>query len=344
MSHSSPDTVRTQPPASGGVFFARTRAGYELPIIDITHPRFAIADDEAALGRLSEAYIRENRQRRVLPKFLLRFLLRRLAKKSRLAATLFTPGASYLDSISTYVMKLGADNLVPPFDTPTDRRFAISSHVTLLRLRMQQVATLMAEAIAGDRVFVGTAPLHLVNIAGGPALDSINALLLLKQKRPDLLRRAIVIHVLDRDPDGAFFGANVLNVLKGEGGPLQGTDVSLLHQDYDWDHPDPLMRLMQDLTAAGALIIASSEGGLFEYGSDRAIVENLRILHEGARFVAGSVTAGDAIRRWMIAMSRFKVIPRGLAGFAPLAEAARFAIIEVRSAMVSEQVLLRPAS
>jgi hypothetical protein len=342
MRHQSPSTDRTKPPAPGGVFFARTRAGYDLPIIDITHPRFAIADDEAALGRLSEAYIRENRQRRLIPKFLLRFLLRRLAKKSRLAAILFTPGAAYLDSISTYVMKLGADNLVPPFDTQADRRFAISSHVPLLRLRMQQVAALMADAIIGDRAFAGTAPLHLINIAGGPALDSINALLLLKQKRPDLLGRAITIHVLDRDPDGAFFGANALNVLKGEGGPLQGIDVSFLHHDYDWDHPAGLTQVMQDLRAAGALVVASSEGGLFEYGSDQAIMDNLRILHEGARFVAGSVTAGDAIRRWMIAMSRFKVIPRGLAGFAPLAAAARFAILEARSAMVSDQVLLRP--
>lgn len=342
MSNLSP-TDSVQKPTSGAIFHARTRAGYDLPVIDITHPRFAVADDEAALGRMRETYLREHRQRRFIPRFLLRFLLRRLAKKSRLAAAMFNPGASsYLDSISTYVMKLGADNLVAPFDTPADRRFAISSHVPLLRLRMQQVATLLYESIAGDPAFAGTAPLHLVNIAGGPALDSINGLLLLKKKRPELLRRAIVIHVLDSNPDGAFFGANALDVLKGKDGPLNGVDVSFAHQDYDWDQPAALMRLMQDLTATGALIIASSEGGLFEYGSDQAIVDNLRILHEGARFVAGSVTNGDAIRRWMISMSRFKVIPRGLEGFAPLAEAARFTIAESRSAMVSEQVLLRP--
>jgi len=343
MKQPPPNTARTQPPASGGVFHARTREGYDLPIIDITHPRFAVPDDAAALGRMREIYFREHRQRRLIPRFLLRLLFRQLAKKSRLAAALFNPGASsYLDSISTYVMKLGADNLVPPFDTQADRRFATASHIPLLRLRMQQIASLLCEGIAGDPAFAGTAPLHLINIAGGPALDSINGLLLLKKKRPELLHRAIMIHVLDRNPDGAFFGANALAVLKGEDGPLNGLDVSFAHQDYDWDQPAPLTRLMQDLTAAGALIIASSEGGLFEYGSDQAIVDNLRILHEGARFVAGSVTNGDAIRRWMIAMSRFKVIPRGLEGFAPLAEAARFTIAQTRSAMVSEQVLLIP--
>jgi hypothetical protein len=293
------------------MFYARTREGYELPIVDVTHPRFAVADDTATLDRLREAYFREHRQRRFIPRFLLRFLIRQLAKKSRLAATLFNPGAAYLDSISTYVMKLGADNLAPPFDTQADRRFATSSHVALLRLRMQQVATLLAGGIARDPAFAGSAPLHLINIAGGPALDSINGLLLLKAERPDLLRRAITIHVLDRNPDGVVFGAHALEVLKGEGGPLKDIDVSLAHRDYDWDHPAELKRRMQDWTAAGALIIASSEGGLFEYGSDQAIMDNLHILHEGARFVAGSVTNGDAIRRQMIAMSHFKVIPRG---------------------------------
>jgi hypothetical protein len=119
-------------------------------------------------------------------------------------------------------------------------------------------------------------------------------------------------------------------------------DVSLAHHDYDWDHPAELKRLMQDWTAAGALTIASSEGGLFEYGSDQPIMNNLHILHEGARFVAGSVTNGDPIRRRMIALSPFKVIPRGLAGFTPLAEAAHFSVVEARTALVSEQVLLRP--
>jgi hypothetical protein len=47
-----------------------------------------------------------------------------LAKKSRLAAALFHSGESYLDSLTTYVMKLSPENLVSPFDHPADRRFA----------------------------------------------------------------------------------------------------------------------------------------------------------------------------------------------------------------------------
>ena len=213
------------------VLLARTRAGYDLPIIDVTHPRFGVADDAASRTARSQAFLSDHRQRRWIPGFLLRFMLRQLARKSRLASAMFDRQSPYLDGISTYVMKLGADNLVAPFDSEADRRFAASSHITLLRLRTQQTATLMAQGIAEDPALAGAAPLHLVNIAGGPAL---------------------------------------------------------------------------------------------------------------ARFVAGSVTSGGDIRKRMIAMSGFQVIPRGLEGFRPLAEAAHFTIAKTEPALLSDQVLLRP--
>ena len=328
----------------GAVLTARTRAGYDLPIIDVTHPRFAVADDPAARATRKQAFLKDDRQRRWLPGFLLRFLLRSFARKSQLAAAMFNQGNSYLDGITTYVMKLGADNLVPPFDGPADRRFAASSHITLLRLRTQQTATLIAEAIAADEAFANLAPLHLINIAGGPALDSINSLILLKHTQPDLLRRPIAIHVLDRNDDGAFFGANALAALKEKGHPLEGVAATFELHDYDWNEPTSLARLLEKVRATGGLVAASSEGGLFEYGTDSAITANLRILHDGARFVAGSVTSGDEIRRRMIAMSGFQLIPRGLEGFRPLAEAARFTIVKAEPALLSDQILMRPLS
>jgi hypothetical protein len=36
---------------------------------------------------------------------------------------------SYLDSISTYMFKLGADHLPPGFDGPVDRKVAAAPHV-----------------------------------------------------------------------------------------------------------------------------------------------------------------------------------------------------------------------
>ncbi len=102
---------------------------------------------------------------------------------------------------------------------------------------------------------------------------------------------------------------------------------------------------MHELGAAGAIVAASSEGGLFEYGSDAAIVANLEALQAGnVTLVAGSITSSDEARRRMITASRFKLIPRGLEGFTPLAARAGYRIAQAETAQLSDQVLLRPAS
>ena len=93
----------------------------------------------------------------------------------------------------------------------------------------------------------------------------------------------------------------------------------------------------------GAIIAASSEGGLFEYGTDDAVVATLTALaRAGVPIVAGSVTSSSEVRKRMIAQTRFRFFARGLEGFAPLAERSGYAIAESRTAIVSEQVLLRP--
>jgi hypothetical protein len=214
---------------------------------------------------------------------------------------------------------------------------------------MQQVAHLMADALAEDLAAAGfEAPLNLINIGGGPALDSINALIVLRRAHPGLLNRPIAIEVLDADAnaDGAFFGANALAALKAERGPLAGLDVEMRHHSYDWDRPAALEGMVAKLVQLGTVIGASSEGALFEYGGDEAIVANLKALHAngaGARFVAGSVTNADNIRRSMIDRTLFKLKPRGLAGFAPLAAAGSFRIVRSEPAFLSTQVLLRGA-
>jgi hypothetical protein len=167
----------------------------------------------------------------------------------------------------------------------------------------------------------------------------------LRRARPDLLRRRVVIEVLDSSEDGPFFGANALAALKAGNGPLQGLDIGMRHHDYDWEETSALRRLVDELASAGAIIAASSEGALFEYGSDRAILANLDVLRAngaGVRLVAGSVTNADETRRRIIAETRFRLVPRGTAGFAPLAAQVGFRIAKAKSVLLSERVLLRP--
>ena len=74
-----------------------------------------------------------------------------------------------------------------------------------------------------------------------------------------------------------------------------------------------------------------------------AVVANLTTLARGGvPIVAGSVTSSSKVRKRMIAQTRFRFFARGLEGFAPLAERGGYAIADGRTAVVSEQVLLRP--
>ena len=118
--------------------------------------------------------------------------------------------------------------------------------------------------------------------------------------------------------------------------------ITFAHLPYDWNDTAALRKLLEE--TRGAVIAASSEGGLFEYGSDDAIVANLTALREGGvAHVAGSVTSASELRKRMIAQTRFKLYPRGLEGFAPLAARAGYAVAKSEPALFSDQVLLRPA-
>jgi len=131
------------------IVYAATRDGLRLPVIDVTQPAFAVPDDRESLSRLFQASLEEERQQRRVPKFIMRWLLRSAAKRSRIVQALFSGDAAFVDGITTYVMKLGADNLPPPYDGPIDKRVASSANLTLLRLRMQQVARLVAGSVTG---------------------------------------------------------------------------------------------------------------------------------------------------------------------------------------------------
>jgi hypothetical protein len=315
-----------------------------LPVIDVTHPVFAVPDDPGSLAARRDAFLAWDRHNRRMPGFVMRPLMRLAARRAPLLRKMMASDDGYLDSISTYMFKLGPDHLPPGYDGPVDRKVAAAPHVALIRLRMQQIARLLAEALLAPLADAPDAPLHLVNIAGGPALDSINALILLARGHAALIQRPIAIHVLDAQQAGPTFGARALLALTAPTGPLHGIEVQFQHHAYDWNDTAPLVRLLADLAARGAIIAASSEGGLFEYGADDAIVANLTALARAdVPIVAGSVTSASEERKRMIAQTRFRLFARGLEGFAPLAERSGYAIAESRTAIVSEQVLLRPA-
>jgi hypothetical protein len=325
------------------VVFATTADGVRLPVVDVTHPAFAIADDPASLAARRDAFLAWDRRNRRMPTIVTRLLMRLAARRSLLLRKILASDSGYLDSVTTYMLKLGADHLPPGFDGPMDRKVAAAPHMALVRLRMQQIARVLAEALLAPLTDAPDAPLHLVNIGGGPALDSINALIMLARTHAALLHRAIAIHIFDAQQDGPTFGARALLALTAPEGPLHGLEIEFQHHAYDWNDTAPLARLLAGLAVDRAIIAASSEGGLFEYGTDEAVVTNLAALgRAGVPIVAGSVTSSSTLRKRMIAQTSFRLFARGLEGFAPLAERSGYAIAESRTAVMSEQVLLRP--
>jgi hypothetical protein len=323
---------------------AMTAEGYELPVIDVTHPAFAVDDGPEAIEALRTAFIESERQRRRMPRFMMGLFMRLAARRSLLLRALLQPDAAFLGGLSTYVMKLGADNLVSPFDDRVDRKVAASPPVVSVRVRLQQLARLLADGLAQDLAGRPGVPLHLINIGGGSAIDSLNALILLRRSTPEVLARPVTIHVLDIDARAPVFGANALAALRADNGPLTGQDIKFSHQRYNWDETEPLQRLLNELVSGRAIIAASSEGALFEYASDDSVLANLRVLHANdVQVMTGSVTRADDLALGMLANSRFTLMPRGIEGFSSLVARAGFAVARVAPALLSDQVLLRPS-
>jgi len=320
-----------------GVSYAVTPDGMELPVIDVTHPAFALALSDAELTRRTEEYRRQMAGFDRLPDLLRRPLLRILLGRSRMGRALLDASGGFLGGLDTYRMKLGPDNL-GPWANAADRRFVSALPPTAMRLRLQDMAHLLAEAIGPQLDRRPLARLSLLNIAGGPAMDSLNALILLHRSHPaSLAGRPIAIEVFDQDEDGPAFGARALEALSAPGGALHGVQVRFSHVPYDWKHTETLEQTAADLRVGEGICAVSSEGGLFEYGDDEEIVHNLaairRATGEGT-VVTGSVTRQTGRRPGRHPL-RLAVKPRSLEAFRALA---------ARSGWTIDRAIERPAS
>ena len=321
-----------------GVLHALTDEGLDLPVIDVTHPAFSVTATDAELIALSDQFVRESAARREIPA-----PLRDALQRSRLGRGLMAASGTYLSGMSTYLLKLGPDNLGASADL-VDRRIAASFPAFTTRLRLQDMARLLADGLAPALAAEPERPLCLINVAGGSAVDSWNALIHLRAEHPDVLPcRRIVIAVLDVDGHGPAFGARAVEALCSPGAPLNDLEIGFRHLTYEWSDADRLRRILGDLGAMEGVCAMSSEGGLFEYGSDTDILANLGTLREGTpatTVVVGSVTrAGEAVRTAQMA-NQIPTVPRTIEAFRRLAERAGWSVQEVLDRPFSYHVRL----
>jgi hypothetical protein len=324
-----------------GVLYAKTNDGNELPVVDLTHPAFAQRYDDVQIAKKLRSFEQAERARARIPKPIQRVMLGWAARHSRLARALFLASEGAVGGMTLYAAKLGPKMLGDALPGLIDRWIAGSPASWLTRIRLADMARLIAEGLVPALSVASGRPLHLFNIAGGPAADSWNALLLLKREgRVDLRSRKIAIHVLDRDEEGPAFGARAVSALKGDGAPLGGLDLTFRRVAYDWRNVSELRTVLEEAGVAGAAVAVSSEGGLFEYGTDDEIVANLDVLRDTTPpdgIVVGSVTRAEGPAAFL---DLFTVRPRTLAAFRLLTERAGWAVARVIERPFSYDVCL----
>lgn len=326
-----------------GVCYAWSDEGLELPVIDVTHPAFRLDLDDAALKSLVDEAVREMERRDKMPRFVQRLLLAFYLRESILAARISGSRGGYLDGIGTYLLKLGPENLGAGYAKGIDRKIASSLPCLSARLRLQNMAHLIANGVSGGLEASPGRALQLVNIAGGPAADSLNALTVLRRNRPELLAgRPIFVHVLDLDDHGPAFGARALAALRAEGAPLHDVEIVMRHTRYAWSDPAALKEFLVAIDEG--IVAGSSEGGLFEYGSDREIVDNLRSFAQAVpsdTLFAGTISRTDGIARRLNGASGAALYLRDLDAFASLAEQAGWKVGQVVDSPLNRSIALR---
>lgn len=307
-----------------GVFYAFTEEGVELPVIDITHPAFALAEPGAeeanAMAKKAEA---DQEKHNRLPALVRKTMLWFMSGKSVLMRGLLGASGGFLSSMTTYLMKLGPDNLGQRYAGKIDRAIAASLPAFSARLRLQDTARLLADGIAPWLAAQPKRDLHFVNIAGGPCLDDLNALLLLRRDQYErIANRRIIIHVLDLESAGPLFGGRALEALLAPGAPLAGLKIEMEYIPYNWSQPEKLPGCLNGIDMGRAVVGVSSEGGLFNYGTDAEIAGNLKALHAltpPETVLVGTLTPKFRPGQAFNTMSGLQTIPRELDEFEHLA-------------------------
>jgi hypothetical protein len=278
-----------------GISYAFTENGIELPVLDITHPLFLKSINEEELDKMIKE-IRQKGEERAesfskIPAFIKNFM----AKRSYIMAGFMLKDTddTFLSGMSTLMMKFGPGLIGKGGGKFFDRLGSKALGAILLRMRVRDICKLHTDILETQLMKEKNKNLCFINIAGGAACDSINAIIMVHKKDPSLLKnREIEISVFDIDRFGPSFAKNCVESLKSHGNYFSGLNISFNHMYYNWNDTTILKDFL--LKRKEWLTIASSEGGLFEYATDEDIIRNLNVLHDNSQ--NNMKIVGSAIR------------------------------------------------
>jgi hypothetical protein len=263
-----------------GLSYAFTSNGVELPVLDITHPYFISCTDVKVLNKLLP-YVQKNAEKNAekfnkIPAICKRYLIKHSFAMAELLQV--EDQNTFASGITTLMMKLGPQLIGKGKKRFWDRQVNRGFGSLVIRMRARDISKCQAETLMPLLIKSPGKDLCFINIAGGAASDSINALFLVQKENPALLKdRKIEINVLDIDNFGPAFGDRCITALKAPSGRFNELNISFGHIHYDWNNTGKLAELLTERKEW--LKICSSEGGLFEYCSDEVIIKNLNTLY-----------------------------------------------------------------
>lgn len=262
-----------------GISYAFTMDGIELPVLDITNPLFSSSIDEEKLDRMIPEIAPEAKKRaesfNKIPAFIKRFL----SKRSFIMAGMMeiTSCNEFVSGLSTMMMKLGPGLIGKGRKKFLDRLGSRTVGAVMLRMRTRDISAFIASSITDSLKDNPGKDLCLINIGGGTATDSLNALILVSRSEPELISGIkIELNILDVDDYGPYFATSSAEELISDRGILKGIDLQCRHVKYNWKDVSELAGLLMNRTEWVTLF--SSEGGLFEYGDEDDIMSNLRVI------------------------------------------------------------------
>lgn len=258
-----------------GIPYLFTETGLELPVLDITHPLFESSIDEAGLADQRA----QSPQTAALIRAMPEAQRKMIADHSYIWGTRFAghAEADYLSGMGTYMLKLGPRLLGGGKEREIDLRATMSVSGIATRMRLRDLCRRQADVLAPILASHTGMRLCLINIAGGAAPDTINTLRLVQRRDLNLLRdRRIEIRLLEIDTIGPHFAEKSLAVLREAGGDFEKLDLDFRFHHGSWADENAWKGILKD--RGRDIILATSEGGLFEYGRDGEIRAVLEIL------------------------------------------------------------------
>ncbi|TVY03322.1 hypothetical protein [Cohnella terricola] len=245
------------------ILYAAFENGIQLPILDITHPLFNASIDEQAFHLNGLKSARSIESLRKMPGFIRRIFVK-----------MSNVDNSYLSGVRTLLYKLGP-GLSQGIKLGFRDKWAVKQTSFMgLRIRLRDLCRRQSTILLPQLKQFPERNLCFFNIAGGAATDCINTLILIQESDPDLLKgRKIEFNILDIESYGPNFAKRCIDVIKQPGERFHGLDITLNTIHYDWSQPEALLKMSEE--RSDWVQLCSSEGGLFEYGSDADIIDNL---------------------------------------------------------------------